>query len=53
MQQDILVFAGEDQPFIPLIEEERAAIDISKAAAARGEFSTDEQLRAVRAKHGL
>jgi hypothetical protein len=33
--------------------EEREAIDRSKAAAARGEFATDEQVRTVWAKHGL
>ncbi len=32
---------------------EQAAIAASKAAAARGEFATDEQVRAVWAKHGL
>ncbi len=49
----LLQFAGEDQPVIQLTAEERAALDISKAAAARGEFATDEQVRAVWAKHGL
>ena len=33
--------------------EEDAAVAASKAAAARGEFATDEQVRAVWAKHGL
>jgi hypothetical protein len=37
----------------PLTPEEHAAITASKAAAARGEFATDEQVRAVWAKHGL
>ena len=37
----------------PLLPEERAAIAASKAAAARGEFATDEQVRAVWSKHGL
>ena len=32
---------------------EQAAIATSKAAAARGEFASDEQVRAVWAKHGL
>ena len=49
----LLQFAGEDQPAIRLTAEERAALDISKAAAARGEFAADEQVRAVWAKHGL
>jgi hypothetical protein len=33
--------------------EERAAIANSKAAATRGEFATDDQVRAVWAKHTL
>jgi hypothetical protein len=32
---------------------EREAIARSKAAAGRGEFATDEQVRTVWAKHGL
>ena len=32
---------------VPLTEAEQAAIALSKAAAARGEFATDEQVRAV------
>jgi len=38
---------------IPLSTEEREAIARSKAAAERGEFATDEEVRAVWAKHGL
>jgi hypothetical protein len=38
---------------IVLSPEERAAIAVSKAAAARGEFATDEQIKATWAKHGL
>ncbi|HJU14977.1 MAG TPA: hypothetical protein VJ770_00780 [Stellaceae bacterium] len=36
---------ADDEPPINLTREEQAAIDISKAAAARGEFATDEQVR--------
>ena len=43
---------GADVPPVPLTPEEREAIAKSKAAAARGEFATDEQVRAVWAKHG-
>jgi hypothetical protein len=43
----------DDEPPVPLTPDERAAIAASKAAAARGEFATDEQVRAVWAKHGL
>ena len=44
---------ADDEPPVPLTPEEQAAIAASKAAAARGEFATDEQVRAVWAKHGL
>lgn len=41
-----------EQP-VALSPAERAAVRASKAAAARGEFATDEQIRTVWAKHGL
>lgn len=44
---------ADDEPPAPLTPEEQAAIAVSKAAAARGEFATEEQVRAVWAKHGL
>jgi hypothetical protein len=37
---------------VPLSAAERAAIDRSKAAAARGEFATDADVSAVWSKHG-
>jgi hypothetical protein len=49
----VLQLAGDDAPQIALTDEERGAIALSKAAAARGEYATDEQVRAVWAKHGL
>ncbi|HVC55857.1 MAG TPA: hypothetical protein VND95_07865 [Stellaceae bacterium] len=50
----VLQLAGaDDQPPVPLTDDEQAAITASKAAAARGEFATDEQVRVVWAKHGL
>jgi hypothetical protein len=50
----ILQLAGkEETASVQLSPDERDAIDRSKAAAARGEFATDEQVRAVWAKHGL
>lgn len=49
----MLMLANEDQPPVPLTAEERAAIAKSKAAAARGEFASEEQVRALWAKHGL
>jgi hypothetical protein len=42
-----------DEPPVALSTDERAAIAASKAAAARGEFATGEQVRAAWAKHGL
>ena len=47
-----LAGADEDAP-VPLSVEEQAALAESKAAAGRGEFATDEQVRATWAKHGL
>jgi len=41
-----------DTPRVPLTAEERAAIEISKGAAVRGEFATNEEVRAVWAKYG-
>ena len=51
----VLQLAGADDatPPIALSPEERAAILASQAAAARGEFATDDEVRAVWAKHGL
>ena len=51
----VLRLAGADDEALPvaLSPEERAAVVASKAAAARGEFATDEQVRAVWGKHGL
>jgi hypothetical protein len=50
----IMQFAGADLPEpVALCLEEREAIARSKAAARRGEFAEDEQVRAVWAKHGL
>ena len=44
---------ADDEPPVPLTPDEHAAITASRAAAARGEFATEEQVRAVWAKHGL
>jgi len=46
--------AGSDLPaHVSLSPEQRQAIERSKRAAERGEFATDEEVRAVWAKHGL
>src|SRR5260370_20989219 len=50
----IMQLAGSDLSApVALSPEERKAIARSKAAADRGEFATDAQVRAVSAKHGL
>jgi hypothetical protein len=43
----------DDEPPVALSADERAAIAVSKAAAARGEFATDHQVRAAWARHAL
>ncbi|HUO90743.1 MAG TPA: hypothetical protein VMU08_16335 [Rhizomicrobium sp.] len=49
----IMQLAGaSDTGPVPLSPEERAAIARSKAAAAAGEFASDEEARAIWAKHG-
>jgi hypothetical protein len=42
--------ADDETAPVPLSPDERAAIEASKAAAARGEFATDEQVRAIWAR---
>jgi hypothetical protein len=57
MQDDIarlvLQLARDEAAPVMLSPEEREAISVSRAAVERGEFATDEQVRAVWAKHGL
>ncbi len=49
----LLQLAGEDQPVLQLSAEEEASFQESLAQADRGEFATDEEVRAIRAKHRL
>ena len=49
----VIQLASDDSEPMALSPGERAAIAASKAAAARGEFATDEQVRAVWGKHDL
>lgn len=51
----MLALAGAklDGEPVPLTPDEREAIARSKAAAARGAFASEEQVRAVWAKYGL
>lgn len=57
MQDDIarvvLALTGADHPVVQLTAEEDASLAESEAAAARGEFATDEEIRAIWTKHGL
>lgn len=57
MQDDlaraIMAMTGEVTSVVQLTAEEEASFDESYAQAARGEFATDEQIRAIWAKHGL
>ncbi len=58
MQDDaarmLLVFAGEDEePVYHLTAEEEASLAKSRDQAARREFATDEQVRAVWVKYGV
>lgn len=48
----VLQLAGNDEALpVALSPEERTAIEASKDAAARGEFATDEQVKAIWRKH--
>ena len=49
----LLQLAGEDQPSLQLGPEEEASLDESLAQADRGEFATDDQVRAIWAKRNL
>ncbi|MBX5155922.1 MULTISPECIES: hypothetical protein [unclassified Rhizobium] len=49
----VLLHLADEQEPVPLASGERAAIADSKAAAARGEFASDEEVRAVWASYGL
>lgn len=49
----MLQLAGVDQPPYELTPEETADLDASLDEASKGEFATDEEVRAVWAKHGL
>lgn len=50
----VLLLAGEDANLtIPLLPGEREAIEGSLGAARRGEFASDDDVRAAWAKHGL
>ena len=49
----VLAFVGDDESIFRLTPEEEADLDPSDAEVARGEFASDEEVRAIWAKHGL
>ncbi len=49
----LLQLAGKDQPVIQLSAADEASLEESLAQADRGEFATDEQVRAIWAKYNL
>jgi hypothetical protein len=49
----ILQLAGEDQPVVELSPEDAASLNESLVQADRGEFASNDQVRAIWAKHGL
>ena len=48
----LLQRAGQEQPLYLLTPEEEADLDASIAAETRGELAMDNDIRAIRAKHG-
>lgn len=48
----MLAFVGEDLSVHQLTDEEIADLNASDEEVARGEFASDEQMRAIWAKHG-
>jgi hypothetical protein len=49
----LLQFVGEDQPVIQLTADEESSLAASIAQAEQGEFASEDQVRAIWAKHGL
>jgi hypothetical protein len=49
----LLQLVGKDQPVVQLTADEEASLAESLAEAGRGEFATDEQVRAIWAKYDL
>ncbi len=51
--QIMLLFAGDESSLIELSDEEYASFDISIEQANRGEFASDDEIKAIWARHGL
>lgn len=49
----MVMMLAENEERFELTPEDEAAIEISRAQALHGEFATDEQMRAIRAKYKL
>lgn len=49
----MVMMLAENEERFELTPEDEAAIAISRAQALRGEFATDEHMRAIRAKYKL
>lgn len=49
----LLQFAGVDQPPLELSPEDAASFEESLTQAGRGDFASDDQVRAIWDKHGL
>ena len=48
----LLQWTGEKQPVVVLTAKEEASFAESLGQAARGEFASDDEVRAIWAKHG-
>jgi hypothetical protein len=53
MGRVLLALVGDTRAAIGLSADDAASFDESLAQAERGEFATDEEIRAIWAKHGL
>lgn len=53
MARVLMALAGDALSTVPLSAEEAASFEASLAQAERGEFASEEEVRAVWAKHGL
>ena len=49
----LLEFAGEDPSIVQVSADDEESLRASLLEAGRGEFATDEEIRAIWAKHGL
>ncbi len=50
--RSVLFLAGEESEPVALDAEEQAAVELGRAAAARGDFATDAEVESLLAEHG-